>query len=474
VSAGVATHRREVVRVARPARIRGSVEVSGDKSISHRAAMFNALARGRATIDNYSPGADTLSTLACLRALGVEVEYQTGPAGAARDGATSDDGAGARPEGAANAAGGRPRVVIDGAAGLFADPLRPLDCGNSGTSMRLLGGILAGQPIFSVLTGDDSLSGRPMGRIVDPLRQMGARITGRQGGRYAPLAIDGGELKAIDYAAPVASAQIKSCVLLAGLQADGLTTVTAPAASRDHTERMLAAQGAEVTVDGASVAIRGGARLRAVDVVVPGDFSSAAYWLALGCLHPDAEVTIRNVGINPGRTGFLDILREMGADVTVVNERVVAGEPRADLVARSSRLRGTVVGGDVVPRAIDELPLVAVLGLFAEGTTEIRDAAELRVKESDRIASLAREIGRMGGDVEERPNGLAVRGGRTLEDAACETYSDHRLAMSLAIAGLVGPRIDILGAECASISYPAFWDHARALGGTVSVLEPAR
>lgn len=443
----VSAHSGTVMELVRPARVAGSIEVPGDKSISHRSAMFNAIATGRATIDNYSSGADCLSTLACLRGLGINIDYQ--PTGAL----------------------GRPRIVVDGVDGPLAEPIRPLDCGNSGTSMRLLAGILAGQPILSVLTGDASLSGRPMDRVVEPLRQMGARIVGRRGGRYAPLAIDGGELAAIEYRAPVASAQIKSCILLAGLRADGVTTVHAPAASRDHTERMLAAQGAEVTVDGASVSIRGGARLSAVDVVVPGDFSSAAYWLALGCLHPDAVVTVRNVGTNPGRTGFLDILREMGADVSVVDEHDVAGEPRADLVARSSRLRGATISGDIVPRAIDELPLVAVLALFAEGTTVIRDAAELRVKESDRIASLARELSRLGGEVEERDDGLAIRGGRTLEDATCETYGDHRLAMSLAVAGLVGPRVAIIGAECASVSYPDFWEHARALSGSASVVE---
>ena len=432
-----------VARVSSATHISGSLEVPGDKSISHRGALMNALAAGTATVDNYLPGADCLSTVACLQALGVDVSFD--PIGAA----------------------GRPRLTVTGCGGRLAEAIVPLDAGNSGTTMRLLAGVIAGQPIFSVMIGDASLSNRPMGRIVEPLRQMGARITGRQGGRLAPLAIEGGNLTGIDYVAPVASAQVKSCLLLAGVQSDGVTVVRAPAMSRDHTERLLSAMGANVEVDGATVAVHGGAKLRCVDVVVPGDASSAAYWLALACAHPDAEITVRDVGMNPGRTGFIEILREMGGDVTISNERVVAGEPRADLTARSSRLRGVTVGGDVVPRAIDELPLVAVLGLFAEGVTEIRDASELRVKESDRIAALARELSRLGGQIEEQPDGLRVLGGARLEHAVCETLGDHRLAMSLAVAGLVGPGADVVGADCAVVSYPSFWRHVRTVGGEV-------
>jgi 3-phosphoshikimate 1-carboxyvinyltransferase len=439
----------DVARIGRAARVRGTLEVPGDKSISHRGALMNAIAHGRATIDNYLPGADCLSTLDCLRALGVEVSFD--PTGA----------------------NGRPRVVVEGRGGQLAEAIRPLDAGNSGTTMRLMAGLLAGQPIFSVMTGDASLSSRPMARVVEPLRLMGATITGRQGGRLAPLVIDGGNLKGIEYASPVASAQVKSCLLLAGVQADGVTVARAPAASRDHTERLLAAQGARIEVDGSTVTVHGGARLTAVDVVVPGDSSSAAYWLALACIHPDAEITVENVGMNPGRTGFVEILQEMGGDVEIQNQRVVAGEPRADLVARSSRLRGVKVGGDVVPRAIDELPLVAVMALFAEGITEIRDAAELRVKESDRIASLGRELTRLGGQIEELPDGVRVVGGASLEHAACETLLDHRLAMSLAVAGLAGAGVDVLDAGCADVSYPGFWEQVRAVGGSVEGVDLA-
>ena len=437
------------VGVRPPRRLRGAVQVPGDKSISHRAAIMNALGHGQARITNFSSGADCQSTLACLSRLGVQLECEAG------DGERG------------------PTVTIAGRGGRFVEPSLPLDAGNSGTTMRLLAGILAGQPIFSVLAGDASLSARPMLRVVEPLRQMGADIAGRQGGRFAPLAITGGRLRGLDYTAPVASAQIKSCVLLAGLQAQGETVVRAPAASRDHTERLLRAQGARVSEDGSVVRVTGGTQLAAVDVDVPGDFSAAAYWLALACIHADAVITVRDVGTNPGRVGLLDILREMGADVEVLGERTVAGEPRADLVARSSVLRGVTVGGELVPRAIDELPLVAVLALFADGVTEIRDAAELRVKESDRIASLARELVRLGGRVEELPDGLRIVGGAPLNPAECDSHGDHRLAMSLAVAGLAGVGVRVGGAECVAISYPAFWDHARALGGDVGLPEPS-
>ena len=318
----------DVARIGRATRIRGTLEVPGDKSISHRGALMNAIAHGTATVDNYLPGADCVSTLDCLRALGVAVTFD--PTGAA--GKPARHRRGAR----------RPALPRRSARSTAATPARRCACWPA---------LLAGQPIFSVMTGDASLSSRPMARVVDPLRLMGAKISGRQGGRLAPLAIDGGNLTAIEYASPVASAQVKSCVLLAGVQTEGVTIARSPAASRDHTERLLAAQGAKVEVsdDGRTVAVHGGARLRAVDVVVPGDSSSAAYWLALACIHPDAEITVEHVGMNPGRTGFVEILRAMGGDVEIRNERVVAGEPMADLVARSSRLRGVTVGGDVVP-----------------------------------------------------------------------------------------------------------------------------
>ena len=428
--------------------LRGAVRVPGDKSISHRAAILNGLSAGEARITRYATGADCQSTLGCLRGLGVGVE-SIGHADA------SDGGS----------------LLIRGRGGELDEATTPLDAGNSGTTMRLLAGVLAGRPILSVLIGDASLSARPMGRVVEPLRRMGASILGRQGGRLAPLAIQGGGLRGIRYDSPVASAQIKSALLLAGLAADGPTTVASPLASRDHTERMLAAQGARVTVDGPTVSIEPTDALKAVDVDVPGDFSSAAYWLALGCAHPDAEITVRDVGTNPTRTGLLDVLREMGGQIEVANERVVAGEPRADLTARSSDLRGVAVGGALVPRAIDELPLVAILALFADGVTEIRDAAELRVKESDRVAVLARELGHLGASVEELPDGLQVRRGRLAPDAVVDPLGDHRLAMALTVAGLAGTGVRVRGATCVAVSYPEFWSHAETLGAPVRAEE---
>lgn len=440
----------DVARVSRAARISGTIEVPGDKSISHRGAIMNSIAHGTATVDNYLSGADCLSTLDCLRALGVQITYD--------------------PTGAPD---GKPRVTVTGLGGSLQEAIRPLDAGNSGTTMRLMAGLLAGQPIFSVMTGDASLSSRPMARVADPLRLMGAKIYGRGGGRLAPLVIDGGNLKGIDYPAPVASAQVKSCVLLAGVQAEGTTIARAPAASRDHTERLLAAQGADIETsdDGRVVTVKGGATLKAVDVVVPGDSSSAAYWLALACIHPDAEITVENVGMNPGRTGFVEILQQMGGDVEIRNARVIGGEPMADLVARSSRLSGVKVGGDVIPRAIDEIPLVAIMGLFADGVTEIRDASELRVKESDRIASLGRELTRLGGQVEELDDGLRVLGGANLERATCETLGDHRLAMGLAVAGLAGAGVDVIDPHCAVVSYPGFWQQVQQVAGSRDVVE---
>lgn len=435
-----------VVRLRSAASLRGTVVVPGDKSISHRAAIMNAMSEGIATIENYATGADFESTLGCLESLGVQVR---------RSGCDGDS----------------PTVQIDASAGLV-DPERPLDAGNSGTTMRLLAGALAGAPLFSVLTGDRSLSARPMDRVVDPLRRMGARIVGRAGGRLAPLAIEGSSLKGIDYAAPVASAQVKSCLLLAGVRALGTTTIRAPSTSRDHTERLLRAQGVDVTSEGVTVAVRGPASLGAVDVPVPGDFSSAAYWLALACIHPDAEITVREVGVNPGRTGLLDVLREMGGEVEILDQRTIAGEPRANIVARSSRLRGVTVSGDAVPRGIDELPLVAVLGMFAEGVTEIRGASELRVKESDRIAGLTRELTRLGALVNEYPDGLSVQPGAGFREATCETDGDHRLAMSLSVAGLAKGGVTLRDAACVRVSYPRFWAHAAALGGLVQASEP--
>lgn len=431
-------------RVVRPAaQLRGAIAPPGDKSISHRVAMLGALAEGETVAENFLPGADCLSTLAILRTLGVESALEPQP-------------------------DGRPRLTVRG-VGLHGlrEPADVLDAGNSGTSLRLFSGLLAGQPFFSVLTGDASLRGRPVGRVVEPLRLMGAQLWARDGDRLPPLAIRGSTLRGIDYATPVASAQVKSAILLAGLFATGETRVREPAASRDHTERLLRAMGVELRSEGAAIALRPpSAPLRPLRLRVPGDISAAAFWLVAALAHPDAEIVVRGVGMNPTRTGIIDALRAMGGQIEVLNPREEGGEPVADLAARSSRLRGTVVAGDLIPRLIDEVPVLALAAAFAEGDTIIADAAELRVKESDRIATTARELRRLGAHVEERPDGLVVHGGARLRGAVCVSEGDHRLAMTIAVAGLLAEGETVVeDAGCVSVSYPAFWQDVKTLAG---------
>lgn len=413
-----------------PPRLRGLVRLPGDKSISHRAALLNALAGGEAIVDNFLPGADCLSTLACVRSLGVESSLNRT----------------------------RTRLAIRGAGLQLNEPCDVLDAGNSGTTTRLLAGILAGQPFFSVVTGDGSLRSRPMARVVEPLRGMGARIDGREEGRLAPLSIRGGNLSAIEHVSKAASAQVKSAILLAGLFADGTTSVTEPSRSRDHTERMLAAMGAPVAVDGLTVSVsRASAPLQPLSLRVPGDISAAAFWLVAGSIHPDADLTIENAGLNPTRTGVLDILLDMGADITVSNEHDEGGEPVGDLRVRSSRLRGTEIGGDLVPRSIDELPVIALAAALAEGRTIVRDAAELRVKETDRVATVARELGVLGAKIEPRADGFEISGVKALTGGSVASHGDHRLAMLLGVAGLVTSGVVVEGSEDVAVSYPRFW-----------------
>ena len=433
--------------------LEGEVTVPGDKSITHRAVMLNAIAQGTATVTGAGLGADCLSTAACMRALGATVRRRW------PDGALSDDLRRHPETGQEERAGAVLIVEGAGRTGLR-EPAGVLDAGNSGTTSRLLSGILAGQPFFSVLTGDESLRSRPMGRVVEPLRRLGARLDARANGTLLPLAVSPGALRGTALMMGVASAQLKSCLLLAGLYADGTTEIAQPEASRDHTERLLGAQGARITgagPDGLTLRIEGRPDLRAVDVAVPGDISSAAFWLVAACIHPRARVTVRGVGVNPSRTGLLDVLREMGAALSVANERTVGGEPVADITAASSELRGVDVGGALIPRLIDEVPVLAVAAAVARGTTTIRDAAELRVKESDRLAAVAAELGRLGVRVEEQADGLTVTGGG-LNGGEVESYGDHRMAMALAVAALAarGP-VFIRGAACVDVSYPPFW-----------------
>ena len=435
--------------IRRPEQLAGSLAVPGDKSVSHRSLILNAIARGAATVTGLSDGADVRSTAACLRSMGVAIDPLDEPGGF--------------------------RVAGPGAN--LAEPGDMLDAGNSGTSMRLLSGLLAGQDFLSVLTGDGSLRSRPMGRIVQPLQQMGASIMGRNGNTLAPLAIRGGNLRSIEYDMPVASAQVKSCLMLAGLSADGPTVLHQPAFSRDHTERMMTAMGAKVETDGLALTLHP-AQLEAVDVAVPGDISSAAFWMVAGLIHPNARITITGVGLNPSRAGIIDALQMMGAgdSLRLENERVEGGEPVADVVASSGSLKGIDLGGDIIPIMIDELPVLAVAACFAEGDTVIRDAAELRVKESDRIATTVSELSRLGGSLEPREDGMVIHGkgpvgatGRSaLQGTDVESHGDHRLAMSMAVAGLAASGTTVIhGAEDASVSYPTFWDHLAAIGGEI-------
>jgi 3-phosphoshikimate 1-carboxyvinyltransferase len=417
-----------------PLSLHGTVTVPGDKSISHRSLMLGALASGETTIAGLLLGEDPRSTAACFRAMGAEIsELNT------------------------------QLVTVRGIGlGALQEPPDVLDAGNSGTTIRLMMGLLAGHPDrFFTVTGDASLRSRPMSRVVKPLTAMGAQIWGREGNSRAPLAIHGRKLQPIHYHSPIASAQVKSAVLLAGLLAEGQTTVTEPALSRDHSERMLRAFGAEVTIDPetCSATVTGGPCLVGQPVIVPGDISSAAFWLVAAAIVPDSELLLQNVGVNPTRTGILDALALMAADVELLNQREIAGEPVADIRVRSSQLQACEISGSLIPRLVDEIPILAVAALFAKGTTVIKDAAELRVKESDRLAVMADQLGKMGANITELPDGLEIPGGQTLKGAELDSCTDHRIAMSLAIAALCASGDSHLQrADAAAVSYPSFFE----------------
>ena len=419
----------------RPAKrgLTGKIRVPGDKSVSHRSVMFSAIAKGKVHVQNFLEAADCLSTAACMRALGAGVERQT-------DGSFLVTGVG-----------------LHG----LKEPQGILDAGNSGTTLRLLLGILAAQPFFSALSGDASLSRRPMGRVVEPLTRMGATIRGRGADRFLPLAVlpHEGSLRAMDYESPVASAQVKSAVLLAGLYAERETCLTEPALSRDHTERMLSAFGARIEREGTKVTIEPADELFAPEeICVPGDISSAAYWLVAASLIEGSDIILQDVGVNPTRTGILDVLSDMGANITICSERESGGEALADIRVRSAALRGASFGGEIIPRLIDEIPILAVAALFADGDTVISGAAELRVKETDRLAAVTAELNRFApGAVEAKEDGMVIHGGRMLSPASCRTYDDHRMAMSLAVAGAAGVGVTLDAPSCVNISYPSFY-----------------
>ncbi|MCZ2200695.1 3-phosphoshikimate 1-carboxyvinyltransferase [Cylindrospermopsis raciborskii] len=412
--------------------LQGRIQVPGDKSISHRALMLGAIAEGETEIQGLLLGEDPRSTASCFRSLGAEISDLN-----------------------------TQLVRVQGIGlGNFQEPLDVLNAGNSGTTIRLMLGLLASHPgRFFAVTGDDSLRSRPMSRVVKPLQQMSAQIWGRKGNTLAPLAIQGQSLKPIHYHSPIASAQVKSCILLAGLNTEGKTTVTEPALSRDHSERMLKAFGADLTIDPGSnsVTITGNAKLYGQKVIVPGDISSAAFWLVAGSIVPGSDLVVENVGVNPTRTGILEALTVMGANIQLENQREVAGEPVADLHVRSSQLQSCTIAGDIIPRLIDEIPILSVAATFAKGTTVIKDAAELRVKESDRITVMAQQLNKMGARVTELADGMEITGGASLVGTQVDSYADHRIGMSLAIAALnaIGTTT-IHRAEAAAISYPNF------------------
>lgn len=411
--------------------LKGELTLPGDKSITHRAIILGSLADGVTEITGALQSHDCRDTAKAFGAMGVTIQE------------LDND---------------RLQIRGGGLRGLK-EPQEVLDVGNSGTTMRLLAGVLAGQPFFSVLTGDRYLRARPMARVTMPLRSMGATILGRDGGNFPPLAIKGTHLRAIDYVSPIASAQVKSAIMLAGLFADGETTVTEPSLSRDHTERMFEAIGIPIRRNGLGLQVAGITEISPFQIAIPGDFSAAAFFLIAALVIPGSELTLREVGINPTRTGLLDALQLMGAVIEVSGRRVVSGEPVADLHVRSQALHGTEVDGTLIPRMLDEIPIFAVAAALAAGPTTIRNAAELRVKEVDRLAALVQELRRFGVQIEQHPDGLTLQGSASLSGCHCDSWGDHRMAMALAVAGLAAKgSTTISDPSCVSSSFPDFWD----------------
>ncbi len=418
------------MEITKAKRLRGEITVPGDKSISHRGVMFGAIADGTTELTGFLDGADCRSTIGCFRAMGIDIKQEND------------------------------HVIIHGKGlhGLSA-PDGILDVGNSGTTTRLISGILSGQTFISRLNGDDSIQKRPMGRIITPLSQMGAHITSIRDNGCAPLEIGGAPLHSTHYDSPVASAQVKSCVLLAGLYADGITSVTEPVLSRNHTELMLSGFGADIQTDGLTASIKGNPTLSGQKIQVPGDISSAAYFIAAGLICDDADILIKNVNTNPTRAGIIEVAHAMGGNIELLNERYASGEPVADIHVTTSSLHGCEISGDIIPTLIDELPIIAVMAACADGTTIIRDAAELRVKESDRIATVTENLSAMGCDITPTDDGMIIKGGTPLRGTTIKTHLDHRIAMSFAIAGLVADYTTTFDDDsCCVISYPNFFE----------------
>lgn len=414
--------------------LQGTVEIPGDKSISHRAIMFGSIAEGTTTIRNFLAGEDCLSTISCFQKLGVTIQ---------QDGTN---------------------VTIEG-KGLHGlqEAKELLDVGNSGTTIRLMTGILSGLPYHSVLAGDASIAKRPMTRVVEPLRKMGANIEGREQGKYTPLSVRGGKLKGITYELPVASAQVKSSILLAGLQAEGETTVIEPAKTRNHTETMLQMFGVQVNTNDRTITIEGNQKLTGTDLTVPGDISSAAFFLTAGAIVPNSRIFLENVGLNETRSGMIDVLQAMGADFTIINESP-SSEPFGDIEIATSNLKGTEINGDIIPRLIDEIPIIALMATQAEGTTIISDAKELKVKETNRIDTVVSELTKLGADITATEDGMIIKGKTPLSGGTVNSHGDHRIGMMLAIAATIAQGEVILeDAEAVAVSYPNFFEHLQQL-----------
>jgi 3-phosphoshikimate 1-carboxyvinyltransferase len=415
--------------------LKGVIDIPGDKSISHRSVMFGSIAQGVTKVTNFLPGDDCLSTISCFRKLGVVIEEN-------ENGLT---------------------IYGNGFDGLK-EPDEVLDVGNSGTTIRLLLGILAGRPFFSTLIGDHSIGKRPMTRVTEPLRSMGAQIDGRKDGEFTPLSIRGGHLNPIHYQMPVASAQVKSALILAGLQAEGASIIIEKAESRDHTERMIRKFGGDVQKNDRTITVKGGQKLIASDILVPGDISSAAFFLVAGAIVPDSEIVLKNVGLNPTRTGIIEIMNKMGANLEIYQEEASSFEPAGDITVKTSSLRGTVIEGDVIPRLIDEIPIIALLATQAEGTTIIKDASELKVKETNRIDTVVQELTKLGASIEATDDGMIIHGGSTLTGGTVSSHGDHRIGMMLAIASLLcKDKVVLENPEAISVSYPNFFNHLNSL-----------
>ncbi|WP_110953132.1 3-phosphoshikimate 1-carboxyvinyltransferase [Anaerosinus massiliensis] len=412
--------------------LNGEILIPGDKSISHRSVMFSSLGNKPVKITNFLNAQDCMSTVSCMRSLGIKIEQTSAT---------------------------ELLVYGKGLHGLT-EPENVIDAGNSGTTLRLMMGVLSVQPFLSAFTGDASLRKRPMGRVIQPLSQMGAKIIARQNSKYLPLTIAPAEkISSMHYQMPMASAQVKSAILLAGIYADGETIVTEPYTSRDHTERMLETFGVTLHKFGTSVGVQKVESFESPEYIeVPGDISSAAFWLVAASIIPNSRLTLKNVGVNPTRTGIIDVLLKMGADIKIINERSSGKEPVADLVVQSARLRGTELGAEIMPRLIDEIPIITVAAMFAEGRTVITGAGELRVKETDRLSAITNEFNKFNDCIQGTEDGLMIDGPVNFRNAECDSYHDHRIAMALAIAGAAGAGVEIQNAKCVSISYPDFYE----------------